>query len=134
MHRTETLPILAVGTDNGVYISYTTDGAWRKLGANLPNSPVIDLVFQPVFDRLVAGTLGRGVWETPIPVFGDTDGDADLDLADYAKLQACFSGPTDGPGFTPPSAECKEHFDVTFDGDVDMDDYVAATGQFDGPA
>lgn len=134
MHRTETLPILAVGTDNGVYISYTAEGAWRKLGPNLPNSPVIDLVFQPVFNRLVAGTLGRGVWEIPIPVFGDADGDADLDLADYAKLQACFSGPTDGPGFTPPSAECKEQFDLTFDGDVDMDDYVAAIPQFEGPA
>ena len=134
MHRTETLPIVAVGTDNGVYISYTGEGAWRKLGANLPNSPVIDLVFHPVFDRLVAGTLGRGVWETPIPVFGDANGDADLDLADYAKLQACFTGPTDGPGFTPPSAECQEQFDLTWDGDVDMDDYVAAVGQFDGPA
>lgn len=58
--------ILFAGTDRGVY--YTLDeNQWRKLGNNLPNSPVIDLVVDAGRDRLVAATQGRGLWQNPLP-------------------------------------------------------------------
>ncbi len=50
-------------------------------------------------------------------VMGDDDRDGVLDLADFAHLQACFtgSGPADASPF------CRI-FDFEFDQDVDLDD------------
>jgi hypothetical protein len=57
---------VAVGTDAGVYCSFTNDlGNWLKLGAGLPNAPVLDLAFSATDNLLVAGTLGRGAWAMP---------------------------------------------------------------------
>jgi len=57
---------VAVGTDAGVYCSFTNDlDNWLKLGTGLPNAPVFDLVFKADDNLLVAGTLGRGAWAMP---------------------------------------------------------------------
>ena len=47
-------------------------------------------------------------------LLGDADGDFDLDLADFAAMQACLAGPEGGP----PPVECRV---VDFDGDDDVD-------------
>jgi uncharacterized repeat protein (TIGR01451 family) len=56
--------LLLVGTNAGVFVSYSTSGftRWDKLGTGLPNAPVMDLVYDVADDVLLAGTLGRGAW------------------------------------------------------------------------
>ncbi|MBO0857231.1 MAG: RTX toxin [Chloracidobacterium sp.] len=56
--------LLLVGTNAGVYVSFSSNGftTWEKLGLDLPNAPVWDLVYDATDDILVAGTLGRGAW------------------------------------------------------------------------
>ncbi|MCP4592564.1 MAG: hypothetical protein GY842_17670 [bacterium] len=57
------------------------------------------------------------------------DLDGDLDLADFARLQACFTGP--GPASLP-AACCIYDFEP--DGDVDLDDYTAVYLGYTGPS
>jgi hypothetical protein len=56
--------LLVVGTNAGVFVSYSASGftRWDKLGAGLPNVLVLDLHYDVVDDVLLAGTLGRGAW------------------------------------------------------------------------
>jgi photosystem II stability/assembly factor-like uncharacterized protein len=57
--------IVYIGTDQGVYYRNYTDSmtAWSRLGKNLPNAPVSKLEYLPKFNKLRAGTVGRGLWE-----------------------------------------------------------------------
>ncbi len=50
----------------------------------------------------------------PPPVPGDFDGDEDVDLEDYGRFQACYTG----PGVAQEDANCA---DAKLDGDVDVD-------------
>jgi hypothetical protein len=56
--------LLLVGTNRGVYVSFSSSGftRWSKLGIGLPNAQVLDLDYDVVDDVLLAGTLGRGAW------------------------------------------------------------------------
>ena len=57
---------LVVGTNSGVYASFTTSlGTWFQLGTGLPNVSVFDMVYNAADDVLVGGTLGRGAWTLP---------------------------------------------------------------------
>lgn len=57
---------IIVGTDNGTYLMETNaPQKWEVYGANLPNTPVMDLRYDRTDDLLVAGTLGRGAWRVP---------------------------------------------------------------------
>ncbi|MCH7812732.1 MAG: hypothetical protein IID40_01805, partial [Planctomycetes bacterium] len=49
------------GTDRGVYASANLGLNWARMGA-LPNTAIIDLLFDAANLRLVAGTQGRGAW------------------------------------------------------------------------
>lgn len=55
---------VVVGTNRGVYIAPASEGydEWSRLGEGMPTSPVLDVRYDPLGDRLTAGTLGRGVW------------------------------------------------------------------------
>ena len=134
-YRTATgLPMVLVGTDRGVYVSHTGLGGWRLLGPNLPKVPVVDLVFDANFNRIVAATLGRGTWQIVIPVFGDADDSGAVDMADFAALQNCYSAPVGDPGYVTPSDTCRDLFDIEMDADVDAADYTAWLQRFTGPA
>lgn len=56
---------LAVGSNDGVFIAFASDGfsVWDRLGSGLPTVPVFDLDFDAEDNVLVAGTLGRGSWK-----------------------------------------------------------------------
>jgi len=54
------------GTDRGIYSSADDGATWSLYGQKLPAVPVIDLVVDTDHHRLVAATLGRGMWETPL--------------------------------------------------------------------
>jgi hypothetical protein len=56
-------------------------------------------------------------------MIGDGDDDGDIDLWDYAGLQACYTGPFDGPAFVIPSADCLRGFDFDGDTDIDLSDF-----------
>ncbi len=62
----------------------------------------------------------------------DTDGDADVDLIDFAAFQNCFNGPNNpyGSGGSPQVCLC---LDVDADGDVDLLDFAAFQSCFNGP-
>jgi hypothetical protein len=53
---------LALGTDNGVYVTLNGGKQWAALKSNMPVVPVHDIVIHPRDGDLVAGTYGRGVW------------------------------------------------------------------------
>ncbi len=125
--------LLFVGTDRGVYVSCNDGANWRKMGTELPNTPVNDLIVDTRFDRLVAGTLGRGAWEINLPGSADADGDGDIDLADVARFQACRTAPRNNPGHVPPMSDCWIDFDLDYDNDIDLRDYQCLGDRLDGP-
>ena len=66
---------------------------------------------------------------TPGDKPGDHDFDGDVDLHDFAGLQACFTGP--GPAQVP---ECCSLFDLdSRDSDVDIHDFARLKDSLDGP-
>ncbi|GMU45088.1 MAG: hypothetical protein IT479_02450 [Xanthomonadales bacterium] len=58
---------LALGTRSGVYFVDVDDDAWYGFGILLPDVLVFDLRFIQSTRRLIAGTLGRGVWSVIVP-------------------------------------------------------------------
>lgn len=56
------------------------------------------------------------------PLF-DMDNDGDRDLADFARLQLCFSGLPGNPGFVAPTQECIKRLDVDDDHAIGLGDY-----------
>jgi hypothetical protein len=59
-----TVDAVVVGTSNGVYaMSTTAPGVWVKMGDDaLPNVIVDEFDYDVADDRLIVGTMGRGVW------------------------------------------------------------------------
>lgn len=57
---------LYVGTDIGVYFFENKNSKWIDFSNGMPNVPVSDLEIQYKFNRLYAGTYGRGLWKSPL--------------------------------------------------------------------
>jgi hypothetical protein len=53
---------VALGTRSGVYFAPVNSSTWDLLGTGLPDVLVFDLRYVATQGRLIAGTLGRGVW------------------------------------------------------------------------
>jgi hypothetical protein len=102
---------------------------WSRLGANLPNVPVIDLIVDADNRRLVAATQGRGAWTIPVLQAGDFSGDGDVDLEDFAAFVLCFGESLLGE----PSAACLETFDSTGDESIDLADFADLAAWLTGP-
>jgi hypothetical protein len=56
-----------VGTDRGVYFTCNEGQHWEKIGTTLPHVHVNDIRYDPYFKRVVASTMGRGVWQIDEP-------------------------------------------------------------------
>jgi hypothetical protein len=54
---------VAIGTRSGVYESLSGSNVWSLLGLGLPDVLVFDLRYVGASESLIAGTLGRGVWQ-----------------------------------------------------------------------
>ncbi|UZO80319.1 hypothetical protein NBT05_15355 [Aquimarina sp. ERC-38] len=54
--------LLFLGTDDGLYVSFTAGESWQKWTNGFPTVPVKDLVIHPREDDLVIGTFGRAAW------------------------------------------------------------------------
>ncbi len=59
--------LVFAGTDDGVYFSSDHGVHWRRFGRRLPRAPIADLVVDAEHGRLIAATLGRGVWVARLP-------------------------------------------------------------------
>lgn len=74
--------LLYLGTETGVYVSYTGGQRWTKLQLNLPVTPVTDLKVH--HDDLVASTAGRAFWIlddlSPLRQWSDETAAADVRL------------------------------------------------------
>jgi photosystem II stability/assembly factor-like uncharacterized protein len=57
-----------VGTDNGVFMAAGDETDWSLYGSGMPHSPVIDLIVDYNHARLIATTMGRGMWSIELPV------------------------------------------------------------------
>jgi hypothetical protein len=66
------------------------------------------------------------VADATIDPIGDFDGDEDIDLADWAALQACVDGPA------PPEGACSR-LDRDADGWIDLLDHEALAARMTGP-
>ena len=71
-----------IGTDLGVYHRNDSMNNWEVFSTNLPNVPVRDLEVNFEQGILTAGTFGRGIWETNIPV---TKPNTDLAVIDIVS-------------------------------------------------
>ncbi|MGD2115327.1 MAG: hypothetical protein PVG07_09755, partial [Acidobacteriota bacterium] len=66
VHRDGGVRTVLAGTDRGVWASDDGGVTWEPVGKSLPAAPVMDLVVDADRQRLVAATLGRGLWEIPL--------------------------------------------------------------------
>ena len=57
---------VVLGTRSGVYSASVNSSTWAVFGSGLPNVLVFDLRYIANNQTLYAGTLGRGVWSTPV--------------------------------------------------------------------
>jgi photosystem II stability/assembly factor-like uncharacterized protein len=55
-----------VANDVGVFASLNRGKTWRRLTRNLPNVPVVDLVYHEGDGTLTAVTYGRSIWRIKI--------------------------------------------------------------------
>lgn len=67
--------LLFVGTDTGVFVSFNRGEQWQPFKSNMPVVPVSDLLIQAHASDLVAGTYGRGIWQTNIAPLREMSGD-----------------------------------------------------------
>lgn len=63
-----------VGTDLGVFYSQSGIGDWKRFDNGLPNVIVTDMEIHKTAGKIVAGTYGRGVWESPLASPPDVPG------------------------------------------------------------
>jgi uncharacterized protein (TIGR03382 family) len=67
-----------VGTDGGVFYTCNNGAKWLRLGTTLPNTVVTDVRYDSAFKRVIASTMGRGVWTIEEPTAASCDSDAGI--------------------------------------------------------
>jgi photosystem II stability/assembly factor-like uncharacterized protein len=57
---------LYVCSDVGVHVSTDEGNTWSNLTGNLPNTPIVDLVYQETDATLIAASYGRSLWRLKV--------------------------------------------------------------------
>jgi hypothetical protein len=55
-----------VCSDAGVHVSRDAGDTWRSLTRNLPNVPIVDLVYHETDATLTAASYGRSLWRLKV--------------------------------------------------------------------
>ena len=58
---------LYAATDLGVFYDKNGKSNWKRLGHDLPNTPVLDIKMTGDGSTLYAATFGRSIWQIPVP-------------------------------------------------------------------
>jgi photosystem II stability/assembly factor-like uncharacterized protein len=97
VHREGDDRFVFLGTDSGVFMAAGDETNWSLYGDGLPHSPTIDLVVDTNHERLVASTMGRGMWTISLPPDcpADFDSDSTVGPFDLAFLLGSW-GPNPG--------------------------------------
>jgi serine protease len=86
-----------------------------------------------IFEGSLGGVTIDGA-VTLVPArLGDSDGDGDVDIGDFAAFQACFS-PERVAGGAEDFSVCRDAFDFDVDSDIDHSDYVVLESKLVGDA
>ncbi len=110
-------------------LSFTTSGV--APAGTVYVRPIIrfDNVGTPAASQTNVFVFATALSEVVEIVPGDSDGDGDVDLDDFADFVDCL----EGPEVIPAGAGCLEYFDFDGDDDVDLGDFAALQGTFTGP-
>lgn len=114
---------------------------WQKDGEDIPGAQSFflfldsaDALDSGAYRVLVTNPCGVTISQDALVevrecILGDSDGDGDVDLVDFAQFQLCFGGP--GVGLAAPVCD---NFDSDRDGDVDLIDLGSFQLCFTGSA
>jgi len=122
------LPVIYIGTDNGVYRSLNSGASWHKYGAGFPTAAVIDIQIMTDKKRMFVATQGRGVWVIDIDLPADMNGDGIVDLFDIDPFVLALTDP-EGYATAYPDLNPILLGDMTGDGvlnNFDIDGFVIA--------
>jgi photosystem II stability/assembly factor-like uncharacterized protein len=54
--------LLYLGSETGLWVSHNRGGAWTRLKANLPTTPIYEMKVHPRENDLILATHARGIW------------------------------------------------------------------------
>lgn len=54
--------LLYLGTETGLWVSFNRGGAWTRVKANLPTTPIYEMKIHPRDNDLIVATHARGIW------------------------------------------------------------------------
>ena len=93
--------LMFLGTDDGLYISFTAGEKWQKWTEGFPTVSTKDLVIQPREQDLVIGTFGRAAWVLddirPLRALAENPKVLEADMALFdppTAYQAAYQQPT----------------------------------------
>ena len=104
----------------------------RMIYASFLTGSSFPLLTQPLTDHIDGLTIWWHMIEDCNDPEQDGDGDADVDLTDFAMFQACFNGPNRPWSQTGDPRPCT-CMDDDNDGDVDLTDFAEFQNCFNGP-
>jgi hypothetical protein len=126
LHNFTVTPDSAV--EGTVAIHFTVGVPALDCNAN-GTADVCDLLAMTSDDCNESGVPDECEWGT-----GDTDGDGDVDVWDFGRIEECLAGPCGPPDCVPPQYgdPCCKLSDMDLDGDVDMVDFAQFQSAFTG--
>lgn len=109
-----------IGTDTGVWLSTDGGAHWNPYDVNLPHAVIWDLEIRDSPRKLVAGTYGRGAWETSIRSAGTDAPSVAVDPETSRRLML------DAPSPNPVRDGTRLRFAARHDGPVTLSVYDVA--------
>ncbi len=123
----------SLGSSDFAYLSATDaidlyEWSGGGTGIDLAESGFSSIQYVHLTSKYASDSGEIGALADVFPSLGDFDRDGDLDLQDFARFQACYTGADNGP-------RPRECFYADFDGDrdVDADDYAQFESFLAGP-